>query len=356
MCTVAVVCVVVTMVVSLQRLVIYCVVLFIAISLFLFIHHEFYHINLQQISSMYDTTNSYRRYYKFLNSSYLLHKPQLDSFYGHSKDDVDKNPAKYGGDDLVPVVEVENDEGTNKDNIKTHKRIGGATNATSISHRSKLQKLIHQQSTYLNEKKSSSSSSSRVKHDDKKLEDSAATQRGLLFCDGKQVDSEVIYWKRVPGDDTYESPITPHHKDHSEKYITFEYDHGGWNNVRMGIESLVVFAHAVGRTIVFPPQQQLYLLGKKHQDKDDKEPHNVMGFEDFYDIDLLKSHKGLHAMEMKDFLTKEACSGRLKGGKLPPDNNSEAYGPTLWTYIQQVDVLSNVMMTMMLMLMMMIYP
>lgn len=312
------------MVVSLQRLVIYSVVLFIAISLFLFIHHEFYHINLQQISSIYDTTNSYRRYYKFLNSSYLLHKPQLDSF------DVDKNPARYGGDDLVPVVE--NDEGTT--NNKSHKRIGETKNTTSSSHRSKLQKLIHQQSTYLNEKKSSSSS--RVKHDDMKQMGSTAAQRGLLFCDGKQVDSEIIYWKRVPDDDTYESPITPHHKDHSEKYITFEYDHGGWNNVRMGIESLVVFAHAVGRTIVFPPQQQLYLLGKKHQDKDDKEPHNVMGFEDFYDIDLLKSHKGLHAMEMKDFLIKEACSGQLKGGKLPPDNSSESYGPTLWMYLQQV--------------------
>lgn len=335
----------VTMVVSLQRLVIYSVVLFIAISLFLFIHHEFYHINLQQISSIYDTTNSYRRYYKFLNSSYLLHKPQLDSFYDHSKDDVDKNSGRYGGDDLVPVVE--NDEGTK--NNKSPKRIAGTKNATSSSssHRSKLQKLIHQQSTYLNEKKKYSSSN-RVKHDDDvKQEDSAAAQRGLLFCDGKQVDSEVIYWKRVPGDDTYESPITPHHKDHSEKYITFEYDHGGWNNVRMGIESLVVFAHAVGRTIVFPPQQQLYLLGKKHQDKDDKEPHNVMGFEDFYDIDLLKSHKGLHAMEMKDFLIKEACSGRLKGGELPPDNSSESYGPALWTYVQKVvDALSHEIMMM----------
>jgi hypothetical protein len=36
-------------------------------------------------------------------------------------------------------------------------------------------------------------------------------RRGELICNGKPIDSEVIYWKIVPGDDTYESPITPHH-------------------------------------------------------------------------------------------------------------------------------------------------
>jgi hypothetical protein len=36
------------------------------------------------------------------------------------------------------------------------------------------------------------------------------------------VDSEVIYWKVVPGDDVYESPITPHHHEHDERYLSFE--------------------------------------------------------------------------------------------------------------------------------------
>jgi hypothetical protein len=35
--------------------------------------------------------------------------------------------------------------------------------------------------------------------------------RGDLVCNGKPTDSEVIYWKKVPGDETFESPITPHH-------------------------------------------------------------------------------------------------------------------------------------------------
>ena len=53
-------------------------------------------------------------------------------------------------------------------------------------------------------------------------------RRGELFCQGVKVDSEVIYWRVVPGDLDFESPITPHHDEHHEKYLTFEYDHGGW--------------------------------------------------------------------------------------------------------------------------------
>lgn len=59
-------------------------------------------------------------------------------------------------------------------------------------------------------------------------------QTGVLKCGGKNIDSEVIYWKIVPGDNTYESPITPHHGMHHDRYLSYEYDEGGWNNIRMG--------------------------------------------------------------------------------------------------------------------------
>lgn len=116
-------------------------------------------------------------------------------------------------------------------------------------------------------------------------------RKGNLICNGSAIDSEIIYWKIVPGDAEFESPITPHHDEHHEKYLTFEYDAGGWNNVRMGMECLLVVAHAMGRTLVVPPQQHLYLLGQNHQDKEDKEPHDEMGFEDFFDLELLRGHK-----------------------------------------------------------------
>jgi hypothetical protein len=51
-------------------------------------------------------------------------------------------------------------------------------------------------------------------------------RKGELICDGKSIDSEVIYWKIVPGDAEYESPITPHHGVHHDRYVTFEYDQG----------------------------------------------------------------------------------------------------------------------------------
>ena len=52
------------------------------------------------------------------------------------------------------------------------------------------------------------------------------TKRGTLMCNGKETDSEVIYWKVVPGDVLFESPITPHHNNHEDRYLTFEYDQG----------------------------------------------------------------------------------------------------------------------------------
>ena len=76
-------------------------------------------------------------------------------------------------------------------------------------------------------------------HDGEKL--------GQLKCNGQYTDSEVIYWREVPGDSEYESPITPHHGVHHDRYMTFEYDHGGWNNMRMSIECLIVVAHAMGK-------------------------------------------------------------------------------------------------------------
>lgn len=161
------------------------------------------------------------------------------------------------------------------------------------------------------------------------------SKKGLLICNGQKVDSEVIYWRIVPGDHEFESPITPHHGLHHDRYLTFEYDNGGWNNIRMGVEALIVIAHAMGRTLVIPPQQHLYLLGANHQDKHDKQAHDEMGFEDFFDIDLLRSHKGFHIMTMEKFLTTEAATGGLKG-ILPPKNDTHLWGSSLWHYLNQV--------------------
>jgi hypothetical protein len=160
--------------------------------------------------------------------------------------------------------------------------------------------------------------------------------KGILICHNQPIDSEIIYWQQVPGDAEYESPITPHHHEHHDRYLTFEYDQGGWNNVRMGLETLVVVAHATGRTLVIPPPQHLYLLMEKHADKENPTEHDEMGFEDFYDLTLLQSHHGLHLMTMEEFLMKEAVTGGLKNSILPPKNSSKIWGSALWNYLNKV--------------------
>jgi hypothetical protein len=42
----------------------------------------------------------------------------------------------------------------------------------------------------------------------------------------------------------------------------------------MSLECVIVIAHAMGRTLVVPPQQHLYLLGQTHKDKDSEQPND----------------------------------------------------------------------------------
>lgn len=183
--------------------------------------------------------------------------------------------------------------------------------------------------------------------DDQRIEADrfAEEKRGNLTCNGQLIDSEVIYWKQVPGDDVLESPITPHHGEHHRKFLTFEYDAGGWNNIRMGLECLIVVAHAMGRTLVVPPQEHLYLIRENHKDAEDKMEHDEMGFEDFFDLDLLRSQKGFHILHMEEFLAREGVTGHLKG-ILPPYNTTKINHGKLSRYLNKVTlshrVLSNV--------------
>jgi hypothetical protein len=159
---------------------------------------------------------------------------------------------------------------------------------------------------------------------------------GSLTCNGVDTPSEVIYWRSNPADDAYISPVTPHRHNFDEKYFTFEYDSGGWNNVRLSLECLMVVAHAMGRTVVLPPAQRLYLLSQRHKDADSNTFKRVSGINDFYNIDALRRNQGMHLITMKEFLTKEAVPGRLKGGLRPPGNDTSLWGAPLWSYIESI--------------------
>lgn len=80
-------------------------------------------------------------------------------------------------------------------------------------------------------------------------------------------------------------------------------DVGGFNNIRMQMELVLVFAYATGRTLVLPPDQPMYLLdkGKGHQ-----KAHN---FADFFPFDLIQ--KRMSVITMEEFMAREAVTGRL---------------------------------------------
>lgn len=70
----------------------------------------------------------------------------------------------------------------------------------------------------------------------------------------------VRFWKRVlNAKDCFRSPLAT---KWPSKYVVFRPDGGGWNNIRMAAETVVVFALISGRTLVLPPEMVFYLLNK----------------------------------------------------------------------------------------------
>ena len=82
--------------------------------------------------------------------------------------------------------------------------------------------------------------------------------------------------------------------------MTFEPDNGGWNNIRMAFETVAVFAHATGRTLVMPPAQRLYLLKVQHEGN--RRAHH--GVDAFLNFDALG--KVLRVVDTPTFLREAA--------------------------------------------------
>jgi GDP-fucose protein O-fucosyltransferase len=133
------------------------------------------------------------------------------------------------------------------------------------------------------------------------------------------VAEEMVYWNDIPQDALFESPFKK--VGPPVKYFTFEPDEGGWNNIRMAMETAVTLALAMGRILVLPPEQKMYLLHKG-----DKGQKNRFTFKDFYHFDSVEAeHPHLTVISFEEFLKREAISGNMrdtKTGKVsfPPDN------------------------------------
>ena len=147
-----------------------------------------------------------------------------------------------------------------------------------------------------------------------------------------ELASEMVYWKDIPEDASYVSPFREYGP--AKKYLTFEPDEGGFNNIRMAMETAVAMAHAMGRTLVMPPEQRMYLLGKK-----DKHSKNTLSFEDFYHFDSVAvEHAGVEVISTEEFLEREIMSGNIRHPETgdimhPPQNKTDWHG--IGTYHSQ---------------------
>lgn len=109
----------------------------------------------------------------------------------------------------------------------------------------------------------------------------------------------VKFWNtRYFPNDCYRSPLYYYNKKLNKendplkkKYVLFEPDQGGWNNIRMAAETAIVFALITGRTLVLPPAMKFYLLDKNKNENDNST------FEKFFDLDKLKEFIDIISME-----------------------------------------------------------
>ena len=79
-------------------------------------------------------------------------------------------------------------------------------------------------------------------------------------------------------------------KDEREKFITFEYDEGGWNNIRLALETVIIFALVLNRTLVIPPELNMYLLNAKKSKLKD------------YIINNFFNHPAIKVIDYKEYL------------------------------------------------------
>jgi len=147
-----------------------------------------------------------------------------------------------------------------------------------------------------------------------------------LNCDdhggpSEDIAKEMVFWEDIPSDEKYVSPFK---KKGQTQYLTFEPDGGGWNNIRMAMETVLALAVAMGRTLVLPPEQGMYLL---HKGEGNQRKH--FSFAHFFHMESIsEEHLGVEVITMKEFLQREAMTGRMVNTEtgqvtFPPGNRTD---------------------------------
>eukprot|EP00903_Cladosiphon_okamuranus_P015678 g14476.t1 len=111
----------------------------------------------------------------------------------------------------------------------------------------------------------------------------------------------IATWKDVPGDEDYRHPLA---EENAGKYVTLQKDLGGFNNIRLSLESGVAFAAATGRTFVIPPPFTIWNMNAKV-------PKKEVDLRGLFSFDKLRESGRVNIITTAEFLEREAFTGQL---------------------------------------------
>ena len=135
--------------------------------------------------------------------------------------------------------------------------------------------------------------------DNESIEPSPSRILGHLTCEkygatNQSVVDDLVYWYDIPSDQNYLNPYQEINMNSGvEKFLLFEQDSAGFNNRRMSLETILIMGLSMGRTIVLPPEQPIYLFQGRHR----------FSFEDFFHLkEAHLEHLGVNIITMEEFL------------------------------------------------------
>jgi hypothetical protein len=122
----------------------------------------------------------------------------------------------------------------------------------------------------------------------------------------------IKYWKDPLVVAATIQKFFPPEKDRT-KYILFELDHGGFNNIRLAFETVVLVALVTGRTLVLPPATGWYLfdwgpMGTKENEKGVKDqisPGTLSEVGDYWDVDAMRKVLSGRCITVEEFIERE---------------------------------------------------
>jgi hypothetical protein len=130
--------------------------------------------------------------------------------------DIDplKGPNIFDLDDKDDEEEKEQEQGEGEENLAD--KSNNAASSSFISSSSSNEKIDKLSGLLTSTKSEANSFTEKTKEAPLPMDD--VERKGKLVCNGQERDSEIIYWKIVPGDKEFESPITPHHAVHTNSH------------------------------------------------------------------------------------------------------------------------------------------